>query len=176
MNYIYKLNDDNELVSECLTNLKFYTEPVYETQEVELTTTIIDPDTGEEVSQPVMTEVEVEITPAIEIFGYKENFYETKWKQFDKAWISAEKLTYVAPDGTVLLTVVNGELITAEYDFETYNAEKAERARKNNIVKGIREVYDINDELSMIWKEDTDPEKIAFLALRAEVKGRNPKL
>ncbi len=85
-------------------------------------------------------------------------------------WCSIEKLKHYNEDGTLRLEYTEKGLIIHEDKeaIEKYKTEQKELQRVELIKSKIKEKYSIEDEISMIYKDDLDPKKVKY---REFVKG-----
>ena len=127
MNYIYEVNEDNYLISKCLTD--------------------------KNLKEGIILE-------------YRHN----KCVFMDKAWIDERNLTTHNLDGSFKYKIDGEQLIEIPFDDTVLLQERAKAQRKNKIVTEIRKVYDVNDEIAMIYKAEDDPKKIEYRAYVDSVK------
>ena len=88
----------------------------------------------------------------------------------DKAWIDERNLTTHNLDGSFKYKIEGEQLIEISFDDTALLQERVETQRKNKIVTEIRKVYDVNDEIAMMYKDDSDIEKIEYRAYVDSVK------
>lgn len=101
MNYIYRLNDNNNLVEEFPTDKNY---------------NLVEEVPGEFAEQYKEF-----------YFGYIENYYEKPWKQYAQCWISETQLEILNADGTFKYSIVDSELIESDFDNEAYLLEQAKK-------------------------------------------------